>query len=44
MVLDTKISNFTFSETCVVIPIREKDQQNVHFSYFTMYLKEEFSR
>jgi len=29
-VLDSSV--FTFSEPCIVIHIREKDQQNAHFS------------
>ena len=35
MLLETKVnkySNVTFSEQCVVIHVREKDQQDAHFS------------
>ena len=27
-----KVANFTFSEPCIMIHIREKDQQDAHFS------------
>jgi len=35
MLLETKVnkySNITFSDTCIVIHIREKDQQDSHFT------------